>query len=330
MKMNFTRFVMGIVILVTAGCKEGAQFYTNSLRSQIFIQPNTNSQYDFLWVLDNSGSMKPRRDYIRNNLNSFLEVLNSRKAINYQMAVVTTDAFQDLGSLVAAPSGLQVVKSEKSSNPASDFSEIVNAISDSNTSFWEQGLENSYQSVLKHADKFSRRGVPLMIVYLTDEEDFSCKSNCWGSEPENNPNWTPFESAKYIEFFKDLKTYEGKEVALFPIVGLEPERCSVPSLGLKYIEVMQAVGSFGSAGSICDGDLESSYSNIAKVIADRGNVFYLNAKASKKGLRVFVDNVLQDPLVANYSFDSSLNAIVFNGKLPAAGSVIEVVFEELK
>ena len=63
---------------------------------------------------------------------------------------------------------------------------------------------------------------------------------------------------------------------------------------------------------------------------DRGNVFYLNAKAVKRSLRVFVDNVLQDPEIANYTLDESLNAVVFNGKLPPAGSVIEVVFEEIK
>lgn len=330
MKTNFIPTGLIALSLLVTGCKESASFYTNSLRSQIFVQPNTNSRYDFLWVLDNSGSMKPRRDYIKDNLDSFLEVLNSRKAIDYQMAVVTTDAMRDSGSLVTASSGLQVVKSSQSSNPTADFAEIVNSISDSNTSFWEQGLENSYQATLKYSQRFSRDGVPLMVIYLTDEEDFSCKEQCWGSEPENNENWIPFSSDRYIDFFKSFKTSEESEVVMFPIVGMNPERCAVPSLGSRYVEVMTGVGSYGTAGSICDVDLAESYNNIAKVIADRGNVFYLNAKASRRSLRVFVDNVLQDPETANYSFDETLNALVFNGKLPPAGSVIEVVFEEIK
>lgn len=330
MKTNFILTLITAMTLAVTGCKEGASFYTNSLRSQIFVQPNTDSQYDFLWVLDNSGSMKPRRDYIKDNLDSFLEVLNSRKAIDYQMAVVTTDAMQDSGSLVTAPSGIQVVKSSQSANPIADFAEIVNAISDSNTSFWEQGLENSYQATLKYSQRFSRAGVPLIVIYLTDEQDFSCKEQCWGSEPENNENWIPFSPDRYIDFFKSFKTSEESEVVMFPIVGVDPERCGVPSLGTRYIDVMTGVGSYGTAGSICDVDLEESYNNIARVIADRGNVFYLNAKAVKRSLRVFVDNVLQDPEIANYTLDESLNAVVFNGKLPPAGSVIEVVFEEIK
>lgn len=332
MKMNFIRSIIFLLLLSATGCKEGAFFYTNSLRSQVFIQPNTNSKYDFLWVLDNSDSMKPRRDYIRDNLDSFLNLLNARKAIDYQMAVVTTDAMKDSGSLVSSNQGLEVVKSANSSRPAADFADLIDSISDSTTSFWEQGLENSYQAVSRFSDKFSRPGVPLMIIYLTDEEDFSCKDTCWGVEPENNPDWNAFELDRYQDFFKEFKADESSEVAIFPIVGVSLEACAVPSLGTRYIEVMNAVGSFGRAGSICDEDFEESYNNIAKVIADRGNVFVLGAKASEKNLKVFVDNQLQDSLSANYRyfFDREKNAIVFNDKLPAPGSTIEVVFEEIE
>ncbi|NBT59314.1 hypothetical protein EBT16_11080, partial [bacterium] len=93
-------FFLMAASLVVMGCKESALFYTTSWQRAVFTQTKAESSFDFLWVLDNSGSMKPRRDYLRDNLANFLDTLNSRKAINYQMAVVTTDAFRDNGALI--------------------------------------------------------------------------------------------------------------------------------------------------------------------------------------------------------------------------------------
>ncbi|MFM8269798.1 MAG: hypothetical protein ACKN9V_06370 [Pseudomonadota bacterium] len=330
--MNQGWLTLGLVSLsvLLTSCKESSTFYTNSLMVESFIQPKAESSYDFLWVLDNSGSMKPRRDYLNNNLDVFLDILNSRKAINYQMAVVTTDAFRDNGALVKAVSGIEVVKTEASSNPSSDFKELVNSITDSSTSFWEQGLENSYQAILKNGTKFSRTGVPLVVVYLTDEEDYSCESSCWGSEPENNTTWKEFDIARYLDFFKTYKKSESSEVVMFPIVGISQDKCTVPSLGNRYITVTESLEAFGKAGSICDSDLAESYNNIARIIADRGNVFRLSSPAIPQTVNVYVDKIFQDPEVAQYSFDSVQNAVVFNGKLPSAGSKIDIVYQEIK
>jgi len=330
MKQKWIMLGLGFFTFLISGCKEGASFYTNSLMSQRFIQPQTESSYDFLWVLDNSGSMKPRRDYLKNNLDSFLETVNSRKAINYQMAVVTTDAFHDNGALVKTAGGMEVVKSATSANPTSEFSDLVNSIVDSPTSFWEQGLENSYQAIVKNASKFSRAGVPLVVVYLTDENDYSCESSCWGAEPENNTTWKEFDVNRYLDFFKIYKKNEGTEVVMFPIVGISQDKCTVASLGSRYVTISGSLEGFGKSGSICDADLAESYNNIAKIIADRGNVFQLSTPAVASSVQVYVNNVPQDPAVANYTFDVAQNAVVFNGKLPAVGSEIQVLFDEAK
>lgn len=322
-----TCLLLVIVTLFLTSCKESALFYSTNLRSAAFVQTKAESSYDFLWVLDNSGSMKPRRDYLRDNLAKFLETLNSRKAINYQMAVVTTDAFRDNGALVKSASGIEVVKSSSSNNPLGDFSELVNSITDSGTSFWEQGLENSYQAISKNGSKFKRPGVPLVVVYLTDENDYSCKDQCWGVEPENNTGWTEFPLERYIGFFKSYKQKEGDEVILFPIVGISAERCPIPSIGSRYSQVAGTLGNVGQAASICDSDLGDSYNNIAKIIADRGSVFTLSTPAVPSSVRVYVDKVYQDPSQGNYAFDESQNAIIFQDKLPAEGSVIEVLFD---
>jgi hypothetical protein len=324
-----TKIIASIIALVTvSGCKEAATFYTNSLRSQSFVQPSNGSRYDFLWVLDNSGSMKPRRDYLRDRLNGFLSILNSRKVIDYQFAVVTTDAFKDQGALVKSNAGIEVVKSKSSLTPSKDFSEMVDSITDSQFSFWEQGLENSFLAITKNGNQFMRNGVPLVVVYLTDEDDFSCKEACWGVEPENNQDWKSYDIEKYITFFQELKKNEGSEAVLFPIIGTSVEKCSVPSLGLRYQTVAEEIGLYGQVGSICDSDLEESYNNIARIIADRGNVFKLDTPALAASIRVYVNKILINANSGIYSFDSSNNSIVFNKQLPSPGSQIEVLFEE--
>lgn len=316
--------------LLMSGCRESQSFYSNVMRSDVFVQQYDDSKYDFLWVFDNSGSMKDRRDFVKDNLQGFLSILNSRKAIDYQMAATTTDVFSHEGNLVASPtSGIDVVKSASTPNAAAEFASIINAVSDSPTSFWEQGLEASYQAIVKHRSKFVRAGVPLIVVYLTDENDYSCKDDCFGVEPENNLDWKQWGMERYTDYFRSVKLQENSDVAVFPIVGLDMDRCSVASAGQRYMDLATSMGSFGTSASICNSDLRDSYNGIAKVIADRGNVFVLSSRSSGKGISVYVDDTLIANSPDNYVFDEEKNSIVFTGYAPKKGSRVEVSYAEL-
>src|SRR5438128_672610 len=97
----------GIVsILLTTSCRQTEEFYSNVMRSDIYTQQYSNQKVDFLWVMDNSGSMAPRRQFVRDNLQEFVNLLGNRKAADYQMAFATTNVHRDHGDLVASPSGL--------------------------------------------------------------------------------------------------------------------------------------------------------------------------------------------------------------------------------
>ena len=331
-KINqFWIFTLFAVLL--SNCKEAPQFYSNVLRSDVFVQVYDQERFDFLWVFDNSGSMKPRRDFVRDNMQTFLDTLNSRKAIDFQMAVVTTDMFSHNGDLVQGAGGIEVVKSAESANPVADFASIVNNVIDSPTSFWEQGLESAYQGILKHKAKFSREGVPLIIIFLTDEEDYSCSDDCFGVEPENNPNWTAWPTDRYINYFANLKKSEESNVHVFNIVGLENSPCDVASSGGRYIEVLDGVteklDGLGVSGSICNSELGDSYQNIAQIISDRGVLFPLSSTAADTGINVFVDQVHIPFSDDNYIFDQENNSIIFTGAIPKKGSLIEVTYSQL-
>ncbi len=313
--------------LIFTGCKESIGFYQNTFRSAVFTQDYTSAKYDFLWVMDNSASMTDRRNFVKDNMESFLNTLGSRKAIDYQMAVVTTDYFTERGALVAAPDGMTVVKST-SPNPVADFAAIVANIKDSGTSFWEQGLESSYQAVYKNGKTFMREGVPLIVIYVTDENDWSCKDECWGNEPEHNTHWVAFDTSRYINYFKNVKKSENSEVSIFPIVGTSASQCELASLGTKYSDLSSQVGNLGVSGSICNSDLEASYNGIARVIADRGTIFKLDTVASGQRINVYIDGTLVPFSPENYIFDVASNSIIFTGAAPKKGQIVEVTYSQ--
>jgi hypothetical protein len=206
---NFSAGVWISAIVLLWGCGgQNDTFYSNVLRSDIFKQQYFDSKLDFLWILDNSPSMSSSRQIIVNNIGAFLSTIQSRKAVDYQMAVTITDAFS-LGNLAPAkiapnpaipynqyliasagtPSG--VVKSATSVNPAADFNAILTNLipvgspctnaggppCQGNTpySFWEQGLVAAYLAFQLQGATFSRTGVPLIMIEITSAVDYSCK-----------------------------------------------------------------------------------------------------------------------------------------------------------
>ena len=315
-------------LISVAACDFEDGFYSNLLRSDVFVQLYDDSKYDILWVFDNSGSMTTRRQFVVDNMQNFLTILNSRKAVDFQMAVTTTDMFSNSGALIAAASGMKVVKSATSTNPVADFASIVANVTDSPTSFWEQGLESAYQAVKNHKSEFSRNGVPLIVITLTDEDDYSCQSNCFGVEPENNTNDVEFDVSRYIDYFSTVKSADRSLVYFFPIVGLNTTDCSIASTGERYMAVQQGIGGLSTSGSICSSKLGESYESIARIIADRGMVFKLSSKASGNAIKIYVDGkfVAFDP--ANYVYDTANNSIVFTGAVPKTGAVIEVTYDQ--
>lgn len=336
MKKLIKNFAFLVTVLMTANCKESTTFYANTLRSDVFVQQYEENRYDFLWVFDNSGSMKARRDFVKDNLQSFLNILNSRKAIDYQMAITTTDMFTDAGNLIQSPGGLKVIKSS-SSNPVGDFAAVINNVQDhTTTSFWEQGLESSRAAYLNHGAEFSRDGVPLVVVYLTDTNDWSCKDDCFGVEPDNNTNWKAWDvTDRYIKFFQNVSVTKGTDVLIFPIVPLNETDCSVEHLGTgtRYMQLTEGMRGdnpkySGKTASICNSVLKESYEGIAKSIADRANKFPLNNPASGAGISVFVNGTLIPNTPENYVFEKETNSIVFTGAAPKKDDIIEVVYSQ--
>ena len=333
-------FLLLSIALLNTHCNSKEQVYSNLLRSDVFVQDYSERKYDFLFVFDTSGSFKPRRDYVKNNIQTFISTLNSRKAVDYQIAVTTVDVFGGFnpplpdsrgvrGNLVASNSGLKVV-SGNSMDPSADFSSIMQNIEESNTSFWEQGLEAAYQAIFQHKLEFSRAGVPLVIVFMSDSDDWSCKDQCWGEQPETNTNWIAHPLTRYSDYFKTVKANESSEILVFPIVGIPGGKCEVEFAGSRYISIQESLGGLSSSLSVCDADLPASFNGIAQLVADRGAVFKLSTLASGANFSVVVNDEEVPFAPENYIYDSASNSIIFTGLSPKKGSIIEVMYSERK
>jgi hypothetical protein len=218
---------------------------------------HADTRYNFLLVVDNSGSMLKQRKLVDQHFGEFVARLKKNGISHFQMGITTTDFFAHGGQLKTL-SGDYLVTSELS-DPAKRFSELLALVEESATSFWEQGLEASLATIQTYPNSFLVPNEPLVVIYISDEEDYSCAGDCFGVEPENNKNWKPFPVERYINFFNGLKKDKNIEVSIFPIVGLLEGNCSVSSYGTRYLKLRanMQLGT-GIPGSICESDVVES------------------------------------------------------------------------
>lgn len=323
-KKSIVTLVTLFLLLVSCGTQDN--FYAQSLRSDVFVQQNSDSQYDFLWVFDNSTSMYDRIDYVQDNFSRFLGILTTRKAIDFQMAVTTGDYFVQKGKLMANTSGLTVVKSGDS-NPVAEFQSIVSQITDTATSFWDQDLEAAMQAITQYGSTFSRPGVPLNLIIVSDADDYSCAGNCFGVEPRHNTNYSIYPIERYINFFSTVKASQNTNLSFFPLIGLHSSSCGVEDYGSRYIQLSYALTT-NMVGSVCNPEISTGYDAIASTISNRGTVFPLNSPSNGQNISVYVNGTVVPVSTDNgYTYDPSSNSIIFSGSaIPANGATITVTY----
>ena len=117
---------------------------------------------------------------------------------------------------------------------------------------------------------------------------------------------------------------------MFAITGTPSSTCSVEFEGLRFEQLVQALGGISSAGSVCLSQIQQTFDGIARTLADRGVKFTLSTPASADGINVFVDGrpVAYSP-DNGWVFDSAENAVIFTGlSIPPNGSVVEVTYNQ--
>lgn len=317
----------GFLALLLGGCSQPESFYSNVLRMSTYTQTYSVSKVNFLWVLDNSGSMTARRQYIADNIGTFISNLTGKKAIQFTMSVTDTDFFSHAGQLIPDQNGNLVISNSTHPDVATRFAKMVANVTDSPTSFWEQPRESMYAALVNDGSKFLDKDAALAVIIVTDERDWSCKANCFGVEPENNTNWVPWEDARYSSLLSNLRGNQAADVTVFPIVGLNQTDCAVASVSDNIVSLAKAMGGVSTSGSICDDKLGASYQAIAKTFGDRGSYFRLNEPANGRSINVLVNGVKVPP--TDWTFDEKENAILFTNNVPILGDEVVCIYNRL-
>jgi len=282
------------LVLTVAGCQcKGDQLVATlppDVRVDTYAQ-QAASKIDVLWVIDNSGSMAPRQENLARNFQAFINEF-TKNAIDFRIAVTTTDIFKEAGAFVGNPK----VLTPQTPNLINAFAANVKV--GITGSPYEVGMEAARMSIEKQktanttaVDTCKRNcssGVPtcqvdcetktafaflrpdayLYLVFVTDEDD---------------------KSSQDVRFFyRYFETAKGVgndgTVTTAAIMGDVPTNTCGATPGAKYKALSDLTG--GEVGSICDDNFSVTLKKLASNAVGLKRKFALQVKPNLQTLQV--------------------------------------------
>jgi len=160
--------VMLGTVIVLSSCSQKESFLASG-SSQFIVQDLNPPYLDILWVLDDRSPMTLVRDHLISEASNFFARLDSIPG-NYQMGITTMDMLKNRGSL--KPAGTILTKKTGSLNERLHvFENLLSQIINLQTGAENTGLAATLLS-LNYNFK-PRVGVPLVLVFISDGDDFS-------------------------------------------------------------------------------------------------------------------------------------------------------------
>ncbi len=273
---------------------------------------------DILWVVDDSSSMGSAQAALASSVTAFVQVLGAL-GVDYQIGVVTADV-ADNGLL----QGTTRIITPATPDPAAVLA--ANVALGTSGSWSQRGLDGAYLALSApnfdaggYNEGFIREEAALRIIFVSDAQDQS--SILSGGVP-----------SAYVSYLQGLKAYPDR-VALSAITGGLTGCAGADisaSSGTDYVQV--AVMTSGISASICDPNWVSTLSSLAGMALSPTDTFELSRSPVQGTIevRLSTDGVTFVPAGAGWSFDSALNAIIFDlNSIPDDGDVIEVEYRVL-
>ena len=277
-----------------------------------------NFNADILWVVDNSESMQKYQELLLNEMDTFLGALAQSK-IDFRLGLTSTDMRPSGmgGKFIGSPAILiPEIKNWKSL-----FKERF--VLGEDGSNLERSLD-SFKTLLHRRRDFLRPQVPLVLIFLTDEEDYSLEKISY-----------------YIEFLDLIKpkfkadNTRSWQAYFFGILTRQDSgpHCSGKTLipGRRYLDLVRA--SEGFAVSICAGDLrfQEALTSIKKRIVQFFTDYKLGQIPKAETIEVYIDgNEVSEGTENGWLYHSNGNFIRFYGKaIPDYNSRIKINFSPL-
>ena len=251
---------------------------------------------DILFVIDNSGSMCGNQTQLANNFDTFITVL-SASGYDYQIAFITTDDYEFAGDIITP----------LTADPVAEAASQITGIG-CHGSAYEKGMDMSWNATMTTGDAapgstFLRDDAKLVVIYLSDEDDFSTVS--------------PSTMAGRLA---SLKTASDMSVA-HAVAGDVPGGCSTnggAQAGQDYYDLVNLTG--GTFLSICAEDWGTPMEELARESL-AVNTFYLSDNPIEDTISAEVDGVIN----TSWTYDSSVNGVTFS-PVPGEGSTIDITY----
>ena len=251
---------------------------------------------DILFVIDNSGSMCGNQTQLANNFDTFITVL-SASGYDYQIAFITTDDYEFVGDIITP----------LTTDPIAEAASQITGIG-CHGSAYEKGMDMSWNATMTTGDAapgstFLRDDAKLVVIYLSDEDDFSTVS--------------PSTMAGRLT---SLKSSSDMAVA-HAVAGDVPGGCTTnggAQAGTDYYDLVTLTG--GTFLSICAEDWGTPMEELARESLAI-NTFYLSDNPIEDTISAEVDGVIS----TDWTYDSAANGVIFS-PVPGEGSLIDITY----
>ncbi len=307
-----------------------AMFFVTACSNQNFQTVNTENSFsakafyssnvDVLWVVDNSyETMLTHQNRIAQKMGAFYNGLIANNA-NFRIAATTMDMnlSGDQGELL----GAVPVVTKTTPNGVSRLEDLLKRGGDGSNA--ERGLLAMRTALEKEVGKgdaanFLRKDALLVVVFVTDDEDFSVDS--------------VNDSKNFLDALKGENTSEEQKwvVNYIGVTDLSDPQCTTygdySARGEKYLELAQMSG--GVVESICNTDFSSYVNQINVRLKSVLNRYKLESHPILDSLTVYINGALirQDD-VNGWKYDAENKTIVLNGSAtPGPNDDVEIKYE---
>ena len=294
--------------VLAAGCVENG--VSRIYKRDVYSQDSGTFTVDYLWVVDNSGSMSEEQSNVVAGISGFTSVLSGFGA-DWQVGVITTDLSDDDAGALVAP-----LLASTDADFEARFAEAVAVGIDGDVT--EEGLDAmalaTSDGLLQGANAgLIRDDAALEVIFVSDEDDQS-----------------PETTLHYVQLLEDLKGIGNARVSA--VVGDLPEGCASPYAAAdpatRYHEVSVSLSGFQD--SICRKDLTDTMRSLALNGLGLTDTFPLTAVPDLESMEVRVDEVLVHQRDLNgWRYDAGENAVILDGyAIPGPGSEVSIRYYE--
>jgi hypothetical protein len=314
---------------------------------------------DFVWVVDNSGSMSHEQSSVINNSIVFFNKLNG-KHLDFRLGVLATGSTGANSSTMnpgrskawelwgtSQDNSKWVIKDD--TNASTTFQNNVRIVGLAGSG-WESGIFFAERAIGGGPSPINptvtpRAGAKLVFIILSDEGDYY---QCYSGGRSMGDSYSKIVNGVRVfqpcdggvEFDANNNLFKTRGHRVYSIIGLNsstglPGTCSASptsattanNRSTAYFDLARATG--GSSSSICNTDYSPILENISTQSAAASSSYNLTRKPLSSSIIVKTNGVTINQDSSNgWMYNSASNSIVFSGSAwPAAGAKIEVSYK---